>query len=477
MRKSILFFCGLALLATGCGKEMSEPLADSQRHITVDISVDQDGPATRAVQSGWRDGDKIFVVFDYFFTDELEIVKNPYFMTLTYNGGAWTSEFSDVALEEYLLGRDSGYLTAAYFSDGEPVFMFQRNDLYFELKVEDNDDGMPGFFLSAEAMKYTVKDQKLTATLKMELNPDSFVHFFIDGIDETKAGNYTFFNKDIQSCSFDRFYYVKMEEAPYPFTDYIFGPFGGAIRGTYYDGGVRFCGCLNDEVWDVKQDYSIRIVDNNGTPDDYYDDIFYRLTNTATLEGKDAVKLPPLDSDAWVVDDYGTINGYEYVDMGGEIVWAVMNIGASCETEYGEYFAWGETEPKEVYNSSTYYGDEDIDIAAENWGEAWRIPSKEEYEWLLDESNCTNEWVSDYDDSGINGRLFTSLITGGTLFFPATGFMRESRLEEAGSNGYYWSSTLDNDGIAWYFRGGKNSNGFDHDGNQFGTCVRAVSDK
>ena len=46
----------------------------------------------------------------------------------------------------------------------------------------------------------------------------------------------------------------------------------------------------------------------------------------------------------------GYENGHEYVDLGLSVKWATMNVGASAPQESGDYYAWGELEPKEVYN-------------------------------------------------------------------------------------------------------------------------------
>ena len=50
----------------------------------------------------------------------------------------------------------------------------------------------------------------------------------------------------------------------------------------------------------------------------------------------------------------GSEIGHEYVDLGLSVKWATCNVGASKPEEYGDYFAWGETEPKSTYNWSTY---------------------------------------------------------------------------------------------------------------------------
>ena len=131
--------------------------------------------------------------------------------------------------------------------------------------------------------------------------------------------------------------------------------------------------------------------------------------------------------------------------------WACCNVGASAPEGYGNYYAWGETTPKSVYNWDTYqYRDEyynvvnigsDIagtgyDAATVNWGTPWRMPSLAQIQELL--SNCTSTWTT---QNGVNGRKFTGP-NGGTVFLPASGDRWGADLSGAGTYGYYWSSSL-----------------------------------
>ena len=170
----------------------------------------------------------------------------------------------------------------------------------------------------------------------------------------------------------------------------------------------------------------------------------------------------------------GTENGYAYVDLGLSVKWATMNVGASSPEDYGDYFAWGETEPKTTYNGSTYkhgngssltkyntniyHGTVDNkttlelsdDAVRANWGGSWRMPTDAELTELREQ--CTWTWTS---QNGVNGYKVTSKKSGYTnnsIFLPAAGYRNESSLNEAGSGGYYWSSSLntDNPDYAWY---------------------------
>ena len=157
---------------------------------------------------------------------------------------------------------------------------------------------------------------------------------------------------------------------------------------------------------------------------------------------------------------------YEYVDLGLSVKWATCNVGANKPEEYGDYFAWGETEPKSTYNWSTYkwcngsgntltkyntnssYGTVDNkrtlelsdDAAHANWGGSWRMPTTEEQHELID--NCTWEWTT---QNGVYGYKATSKKSGYTnksIFFPAAGYRNDSSLNEAGSYSSYWPSSL-----------------------------------
>lgn len=162
------------------------------------------------------------------------------------------------------------------------------------------------------------------------------------------------------------------------------------------------------------------------------------------------------------------INNHEYVDLGlpSGLKWATCNVGANSPEDYGDYFAWGEVEPKETYNWSTYkycngssstltkycydssYGkdgftdtktvlDPEDDAATVNWGGNWRMPTTEEQQELI--NNCTWNWTT---QNGVNGYKVTGP-NGNSIFLPAAGYMYEGTLNNAGSYGRYCSSSLD----------------------------------
>ncbi|MDE7347983.1 MAG: hypothetical protein K2N48_14730, partial [Muribaculaceae bacterium] len=153
-----------------------------------------------------------------------------------------------------------------------------------------------------------------------------------------------------------------------------------------------------------------------------------------------------------------TINGHEWVDLGlpSGTRWATYNVGAGSPEEFGDFYSWGETEPKSEYvdiNSLTHRKDfkwlvkngiinEDGELTNEHdaattvWGEPWRMPTEEEFGELID--LCEWQFTSYY---GVNGYLVTGP-NEQTLFIVAAGFQQGEEPEYVGEYGDYWTSTV-----------------------------------
>ncbi len=196
---------------------------------------------------------------------------------------------------------------------------------------------------------------------------------------------------------------------------------------------------------------------------------------------------------AYVTADHqsGPDANYDYVDLGitlkgKKILWATKNVGADSETDWGDYFAFGATEPwysvrptangpltlksdksegyvlanapyydtdNSAYTKYTTLGgvlDASDDAAHVKMGDDWYMPTDEEWKALF--NNCTSESTT---VNGVRGIRFTSKVAGYTdksIFLPAAGCCDGTSLSYGGSYGLYWSATVSssNSNYGWY---------------------------
>ena len=170
----------------------------------------------------------------------------------------------------------------------------------------------------------------------------------------------------------------------------------------------------------------------------------------------------------------------EAVDLGLSVKWASFNLGASKPEEYGDYFAWGETEPYYIsldplewkegkekgydwasykwsmgsgttltkYSPNPLYGfdgftderfalDPEDDAAVAHLGGKWRMPLASEFAELRDQ--CTWTWTT---RNGVKGYEVTSNTNGNRIFLPCSGAWHHLSNWSAGQYGYFWTSSV-----------------------------------
>ena len=187
------------------------------------------------------------------------------------------------------------------------------------------------------------------------------------------------------------------------------------------------------------------------------------------------------------------------LDLPSGTLWANMNVGATSPEDYGLYFAWGETTGYTDYatdgrsfdwasykwmnegqsnwrqvnkyqiddwqtegcwydSDGNFIGDgKDVldledDAAYAILGGDWRMPTYSEVNELL--NYTTEEWKT---VNGVKGRRFTSVTNGNSIFLPAAGYRSDKYLNDQGTDGYYWLTSLYNDGnlaYEFYFSSG-----------------------
>ena len=165
-------------------------------------------------------------------------------------------------------------------------------------------------------------------------------------------------------------------------------------------------------------------------------------------------------------------------------LWATCNVGADNPWNYGDYYAWGETQTKDDYSSKTYkyrsgrkftkyndnadYGTVDNkttlesadDAATAAFGAEYSMPTLADWEELAEK--CCWVWTSDYNNHGVGGFMVYRTkndtdkgakfceddtpsaysLSDAHIFLPAAGFRKDTSLINDGSFGYYWSASL-----------------------------------
>ncbi len=128
----------------------------------------------------------------------------------------------------------------------------------------------------------------------------------------------------------------------------------------------------------------------------------------------------------------GTINDHAYIDLGVDTKWATMNVGATSSVEPGVILPWSEGK-----------------AAAEEWGGSWRLPTREEFDTLTDESKFI--WTLDFAN---NGYIITSKIAGymgNSIFLPfADAYDPGDPDWNLPWTGFFWSSTHAEGGFYYY---------------------------
>lgn len=183
----------------------------------------------------------------------------------------------------------------------------------------------------------------------------------------------------------------------------------------------------------------------------------------------------PIIPDEPVIPDGPNDNNYAWVDLGlpSGLLWATNNVGAASETDYGDFFSWGNITGHKSSNGSTFDDSYDFgtsnsgpyastpgaaltgdiplanDAAYQNMGGDWRMPTATEFQELYD--NTDNEWTT---INGVNGWKFMKKTDHSVyVFFPTAGLGNGTSVISRDSVGHYWSSSLynSNKGYHLYF--------------------------
>ena len=343
----LLMITGLAMLS--CTKEGPIQETAAPRKLIFDITISRPDESTKAVKAGWADGDVVYVFFSE--------AEAPRYLEMKYEGGTWSrvQKNGSVAEDFTLTG---GTMAAVYLPFGNDAGV--GSETISGQKHFKFDKTYISYYLCAENVSYTVTGDVVKGALEMKL-PDDFVHFFVADPSATpeRAAKLQLWEDHIKPCHIS---YIQPDASKVSF---VIDSYGLALPAYYYndgtDKGYVFSGMLMNSAKNTDIKYTFHLNDADAmtgltaTKTD-------KLYTSATADR--ALKLPVAgDVTIWANDPRPAF------DLGLGVKWATMNVGAANPEDYGDYFAWGETEP--------YY----VDGYAQSETPVWKTGKENGYDW------------------------------------------------------------------------------------------------
>lgn len=393
--------------------------------VTFNISVSDLEAGTKAVKHGWEAGDKLNVWLDF-----RQDFSKPDFV-LTYDGSSWQAGSVRQGIEFNL---ESGFMTTLYegrndlsgyrFWDHTPGMLgFQRQDLVIDYYPSYN---IPLTVWSTPCEYLYDPDTKVFNANVRNWNYLSDLQVVVTDLPSDKdyslALSTVGISPDVIFLSYDGQFSAQLDSR------------GVSSLGVENADGIAFYFHKNAPVTGGTTDVTFTLLSNdNGLSYTYSASVSFKEEGTFQAAKIPFSKFQPT-----------AVNGQDFVDMGEGRRWARKNIFAREPVDAGYFYSWGEVWTKESFTAAdyTYTASPSIlppanDAATSNWDAPWRMPTVEDWEWLVE--NCT--WTPYHD---ANYEVFwyevTSGINGNTIIIPGVG-LKSSSTSSFGLYGlYYWTS-------------------------------------
>ena len=470
MKKTFMILCAVALALVSCNTDFTPAEENDSVQVVFKLSaIHPDGAATKAVKTGWETGDVIFV----FFSGQTA----PAYLEMKWNGSSWENTSKGLSLSN----NETGTMTAVYLPFGSEATVSEEEGSY------QFSETFYSYYLT-DQQNYTVTNGEVSGTFKMKI-PNGYVQFFLDDASadattsiELREPKLT--PQGIASIAANGTITHTSVAHGAPLPGYVYDK---EVKASGENKGWLFSGILAAEARNAQKDYNFTLV-KGGWSGSYYGKEFSKKQFYRGESVGRALKLPELA--AWT-----EITDYKPIDLGCEvngkrIYWSSRNLEAPNDnyytSSYGKWYAWGETVQKGGgvegvsregtwanykwmqdgqsdwmhitkytvedgkvdgiwYDGASFKGDNksvldlEDDAAHAILGGNWRIPTKEELDFLS--SNCN--WVSrvQIKPNGYNDDRYLNLPHQcGSIENPNNH-----------SYAYYWSSSLyDNDSSRAY---------------------------
>ena len=479
-----------AEIETPAQEPQTQEVQEEKQEIKFNISVADVNPETKALKSGWEEGDKLNIWFNFNTQKEPDLI-----MTYVKDGENYKWELGE--LRNGVEFDDTGDICiciyegfnslneAGGYTFDEYINQENESDYYFSRTTELNGDSCPQFRMTLfGSSDYSYDNNTVSTTL----GDDGWeyytgVQIVITGLDNTKPGEYTLSSTQIKSLKSFNTYDANFEDglavAGVSNTDgvafYFFEP-------DVASDGVEYTFVLSDYTTD-KSNPAVKSYTVKGT-------IATGQTTTNGPKKCVGIKIPE-SKFAVPAATTGTakakLDGTNEVDVTWVQLWengpkwATINVGVTSTSAtgadlYGGYYRWGGTTSKsttDVYIGTDYDGNgnlkSDYDTATKLWGSNWRMPTKDELTKLKDD--CT--WSTFSSGYTITGK---GDYASNSIFLPAAGYIESagSTVYNAGNYGHYWSSTpsISYSAYEMYFNSGEQI--MYSENREYGDSVRAV---
>ena len=314
MKKYWIIMLAAVVALVSCRKEVLDPvhMDEPTQPAAITFHLDANHPAdTRAVKSGWEQGDAIFVFFSG--------VAAPKHLKMTYNGSSWTSEEYDGSTHSAgalgLENGDTGTMRAVFLPFGSDATV-SANGTSFTFSTT-----YYAYYLTA-TLSYTVADNEVSGAFDMTI-PSDYVQFFIEDANAVD-GAYTLGADMVKPVG------VASIAANGNITEASLAA-GKDMVGYAYQGGYLFSGKLVS--WNYGKNYYFY---KTKTADGSRADYFAQPTNAIASHG--AVKLPGNDTERWI-----TVGANATVDMGsGAGTWYTCNYDCQVPEQVGTTYEYND---------------------------------------------------------------------------------------------------------------------------------------
>jgi hypothetical protein len=426
-------------------------------------AIGGDAETKAALKAGWSDGDVVYIFFDAIPT---KYVKK------TFNGSAWSDTYpgGDFVAGDFSASGPaaSRNMTAVWFPQGEVDVTYADSKFSFTIGGEK----IYSHYMSVYAA-YSISGTTVSGTLDME-KPAGFVQFFVPGIAAGDAPAYRLMESHLtpKACDYVALAGGVNESAladGYSLKGMAFTT-DESVTGALFGGYLSSAGTTTSYKFSLVKGVSAALPAAEGT---------YTLLGYRNIAAGTSMTFPTIEGGAW-----GEMS--PFVDLGfGDIQWATGNLKDDgtivSPLATGDYYQWGATA---VYaNTAQYYtGNTELpsnrDIAYLRSSGNWHMPSKAQFDALVNSANTTGTWVVTGGPTN-GGWLFTSKENGISLFFVIAGEYASGTLNNLGVWGRCWSSTpLENDSYRAYYLILSNSAwmaGTNRDPRDWGIPVRPIT--